>query len=153
MRKVALYNLLKGYWQLAEKLDRGMLNTYAAAVEDVSPEAVALACKRIASGQAGLNTSFPPTPADIGERARLLDAASKPEPRLLNGLIDMDFGHGRVDMRGLTAPEQDAIIKLGGRTEDGRNFALMNLADKRAVLAGKSLPAPPNATVPKMRSM
>jgi hypothetical protein len=138
---------------LAEKLDRKLLGTYVSAVEDCGADAVALVCKRISSGQAGLNSSFPPTPADIAERAALLDAGSKPQPLLHNGIIEMDFGHGRVDMRGLKTEEQDEIIRLNGKTPDGRNFALLSLAEKRAALDPKALPAPNRVPVPCIQRM
>lgn len=139
-KTVRIYRLLRGYWQLAEKLDEGLLESYVEACADVSVEAVSLACQRIASGQAGLNTSFPPSPADIAERASMLDAAARPRIPLHNGLIEMDWGHGRVDLRGLTTEEQDKLIELRGMTPDGRNAALLTLEEKRASLEVKALP-------------
>lgn len=141
-KRAAIYDLLKGYWQLAERLDRSLLNSYVNAVAECSVEAVALVCQRINSGQAGLNSSYPPTPADIAERAALLDVGAKPAPGLYNGLIEMDFGHGRVDMRGLTDWEQERIIKGHGMI-GGKNAALMNLDEKIAAIeATKRLAAP-----------
>ena len=140
-KKAAIYTLLTGYWQMAERLSDELLNSYVAAVDECTPESVALICKRIAAGQAGLNTSFPPTPADIAERAAMIDAAAKPRIPLHNGLIEMDWGHGRVDLRGLTEAEQDKLIELRGMTPDGRNAALLTLEDKRAALRVEALPA------------
>jgi hypothetical protein len=148
-KRVSIYNLLKGYWQLAEKLDRSLLSTYVEAVEDCSAEAVATACKRIASGQAGLNTSFPPTPADVAERARMIDALRKPGPELLNGLIEMDWGHGRVDMRGLTTEEQDVLIRGHGMV-GGKNAALLDLEGKRKALKEARQLAPPKPPAGKV---
>lgn len=130
-KKTSLYQLLVGYWQLAEKLNDRLLETYTNAVEDIPLEAVEAACRRIASGQAGLNTSFPPTPADIADRARMLE--SKPQPELHNGLISMNWGHGDVDLRGLTNDEQDSIMRGQGKI-DGKNAALLDLDGKRAAL-------------------
>jgi hypothetical protein len=142
-KAAAIYELLSGYWQLAEKLNDALLATYERAVEECDVESVALVCSRIASGQAGLNTSFPPTPADIAERARLLDEGRKPSPELYNGLIEMDWGHGRVDMRGLTTEEQDVVIRAHGKLGE-LNLALVSLDGKRAAIRShlKRLAAP-----------
>jgi len=152
-KRAAIYSLLRGYWQLAEKLDRSLLNTYSSAVDECSIEAVKLVCQRIASGQAGLNSSFPPTPADIAERAILLDAGGKPAPRLYNGLIEMDWGHGRVDLRGLKQEEQDKLIELKGMMPDGRNAALLTLDQKRDGLKTERIAGPRRAAIPKMKDM
>jgi hypothetical protein len=143
-KRAAIYDLLKGYWQLAEKLDRSLLNSYLNPVEDISVGAVLRTCQRIASGQAGLNSSFPPTPADIAERARSYDEATADRVPQYNGLLDMDWGHGRVDLRGLTNDEQDAIIRNHGMIgigENAKNAALMTLDEKIAALRDlKQLP-------------
>lgn len=152
-KKAAIYSILSGYWQLADKLTDGFLAGYLRPVEDITPEAVALACQRIASGQAGLNTSYPPTPADIASRAALLDAGKKPQPRMLNGIVEMDFGSGRVDLRGLTDDEQDIIIRNNGKTPDGRNAAFLTLDEKLAALKPDALPAPERIPVPRLRKV
>lgn len=159
-KEASIFKLLRGYWQLGEKLNAGLLETYIDAVEENSVEAVRLTCQRIASGQSGLNSSFPPTPADIAERATLLDSATKPEPGKYNGLLEMDWGHGRVDLRGLTEREQDVIIKVHGVAPDGVNFALLTLEEKIAKVrdvprleaekAGSARVAPPKPSRPPL---
>lgn len=149
-KAAAMYDLLSGYWQLSEKLNDALLATYERAVDKCSAEAVSLVCQRIASGQAGLNSSFPPTPADIAERAALLDAGNTRPVTLLNGLIEMDFGHGRVDMRGLDDVQQDAIIRGHGMIGN-RNAALMSLDEKvEALKSSKSIAPPPKAERPAL---
>jgi hypothetical protein len=133
--------VLQGYWQLADKLTDGLLLGYLRPVEDHSVEAVKLVCQRIEAGQAGLNTSFPPTPADIAERVAAFEDAVKERPPLYNGLLSADFGHGLVDLRGLTNEEQDRISGLHGILPDGRNIAFLSLEEKRAVLTPESLKA------------
>lgn len=74
----------------------------------------------------------------------LLDAGKKPAPGKYNGLIEMDWGHGRVDLRGLTNDEQDAIIRNHGMIgigENAKDAALMSLEEKLAALRDlKQLP-------------
>lgn len=133
-KKAAIYSVLAGYWQLADKLTEGLLGSYLGPVEECSVEAVVRTCQRIATGQAGLSTSFPPTPADIAQRAAAYDDANRERVALYNGLIEMDWGHGRVDLRGLAEAEQDAIIRCHGVSPDGTNFAMLDLDGKRSKL-------------------
>jgi hypothetical protein len=140
-KKAAIYSLLIGYWQMAERLSDELLSGYVNAVEECSADAVARVCKRIASGQAGLNSSFPPTPADIAERAAAIDEAVSERVPLHNGLIEMDWGHGRVDLRGLTTEEQDVLIRGHGMV-GGKNAALLDLDEKRASIAAAKQVAP-----------
>jgi hypothetical protein len=145
-KKAAIYSVLAGYWQLADKLTDALLGSYLGPVEDVSVEAVVRTCQRIAGGAAGLNTSFPPSPADIAGRARSYDEATADRVPLYNGLVEMDWGHGRVDLRGLTNDQQDAIIRNHGMIgigENAKNAALMTLDEKIAALRDlKQLPPP-----------
>lgn len=134
-KEAVIYGLLSGYWQLADKLTDRLLASYVDACAEVSLAAVRLVCQRINRGQAGLNSSFPPSPADIATRAEAVDDAQKPAPRLFSGILSMDWGHGIVDMRGLTVDEQDLAIQLSGKSPDGRNLALMTLDEKREALA------------------
>jgi len=126
-------------------------------VEDCRPEAVQQACDRIASGRApGVNSNFPPTPADVAISARLFeDIAARGEGRELrlhNGLIEMDWGRGRVDMRGLTTEEQDQIIDAGGMIGK-QNAATLNLEEKRAALKGIELENKSEAPKPRLQRM
>ena len=141
-KEAMIFGVLSGYLQIADKLTENVLASYVEACSDVSVEAVRLTCQRIQRGRAGINTSYPPTPADIASRAAAVDEMLKPQPRLHSGLLEMDWGRGRVDMRGLTIDEQDEIIRLGGLTADGRNFALMTLDQKRDAINQKQLAAP-----------
>lgn len=140
-KEALIYGVLQGYWQIAEKLTEEFLATYVNACEDCSVESLRIVCNRIASGRAGLNSSFPPTPADIAGRAAMLDDTRKPSIPLHSGILQMDWGHGTVDMRGLTVEEQDEVIRLHGRAPDGRNLALMTLDEKRAALKQEKIEA------------
>jgi hypothetical protein len=141
-KEALIFGLLSGYLQIADKLTENVLASYVDACAEVSVEALRMTCQRIQRGRAGLNTSYAPTPADIASRAATIDEMLKPLPKLHSGLLDMDWGRGRVDMRGLTVDEQDEIIRLGGLTADGRNFALMTLDQKREALNQKQIAAP-----------
>lgn len=142
-KEAAIFDLLAGYHQLTEKLNDLFLWSFVRQVEDCRPEAVKQACDRIASGRApGVNNNFPPTPADVASNARLFEEiAARADDRvpLYNGLLEADFGHGRVDMRGLTTDEQDRIAKLHGILPNGQNVAYLSLAEKKELLTVDSL--------------
>lgn len=133
-KAAAIYDLLVGYHQLTEKLTDAFLDGFVRVVDDCSPEAVRKACLRIASGRApGVNSNFPPTPADVAISARLYQDMAAERVPLYSGILEMDWGHGRVDMRGLTVDEQDRIIE-GHGTINGRNAAMMSLEEKREAI-------------------
>lgn len=155
-KSAAIYGLLAPYHQLTEKLTRAFLGAFVDAVDDCRVEAVAQACKRIAQGRApGVNSNFPPTPADVAISARLFEelaAARENEIPLYTGIINADFGHGLVDMRGLTEAEQDKIYRLHGMSPDGRNLAFMPLEAKREALKAPAISgSAPRPQLQKMR--
>lgn len=52
----------------------------------------------------------------------------------------VDFGAGRVELGGLSRREADIVRSMGGMSPDGKNFATLSLAEKRAEIA-RYLPA------------
>lgn len=64
----------------------------------------------------------------------------------------MDWGRGRVDMRGLTTEEQDQIIDAGGMIGK-QNAATLNLEEKRAALKGIELENKSEAPKPRLQRM
>lgn len=123
------------------------VSAYTDAVRAYSTEAVRAAYEDYRDQKvAGHDYRFPPTAPLFAGRARMhqniFDRAAGVSDgiKLYNGMLDMDFGNGRVDLRGLTAAEQDVIIANGGRL-NGKNAALLTLDQKRAEIA-RSLPAP-----------
>ena len=154
-REAVILKLIEGYPSLAGRATRGLIDAYVDASEHCDIGALNQACKRFARGEVpGQNAAFPPTAAEVAAHAAMLDELRKQTVvRLYNGLLDMDFGHGRVDLRGLTTEEQDQIRRDGGMIGK-KNAALMSLDEKRAAL--RALPAPEadkTVPVPKMRRM
>lgn len=152
-REAVILKLIEGFPSLSGRATRGLIDAYVDASEHCHVSALNQACKRFARGEVpGQNPSYPPTAAEVAAQAAMLDEHRKRTiVPLHTGVLNIDFGHGRIDMRGLTEPEQDRIIELGGKTPDGRNFALLSLADKRAALDQKALPN--RVPVPRLRKV
>jgi hypothetical protein len=152
-KKAAIMMMMHGFPSSQSGITGDTVSAYLLAVESIDAEAVKRACARFLGGRVpGHNNAFLPTAGEIAAEAMKLDHRAD-LVSLHNGLLEMDFGHGRIDMRGLTEPEQDRIIELGGKTPDGRNFALLSLAEKRAALDPKALPAPNRVPVPRIQRM
>lgn len=136
-KEALILDLFDGY--LSAKPSAENLRRYLAAVEDLSVEAVARSVQQF---QAGLverdNRDFAPSAETFAHNARewqrALERRDDSGPELHNGLIECDWGHGRIDMRGLTNAEQDQIIAAKGRAPDGRSLAYMPLVEIRAAL-------------------
>lgn len=109
------------------------------ATESVSLEALGRSVEQFASGKVDRNNAFPPSSAELAENARawadaLHKRAALDGPKLHNGLLNVDFGRGSIDMRGLTNDEQDKIMSLGGVAPNGESFAGMALEHIKAAL-------------------
>lgn len=136
-KEALILDLFDGY--LSAKPSAENLRRYLAAVENLSVEAVARSVQQF---QAGLverdNRDFAPSAETFAHNARewqrALERRDDSGPELHNGLIECDWGHGRIDMRGLTNAEQDQIIAAKGRAPDGRSLAYMPLVEIRAAL-------------------
>lgn len=132
------------------------------AVADASADAVKRSCGQFLAGRVdGHNNSFLPTAAELSANARAWDRAiaqvtadqelAKLNKPIETGILTMDFGHGSVDMRGLTTDEQDVIIRSNGKL-GGRNAAFMSLEEKLAALNQEALPSPgAQIPIPKLR--
>lgn len=123
---------------------RETLQAYLAAVSGMSLEAVARSVKQFTSGLVERpNRDFAPSAesfaANVREWQRAIDQRNGDGIELHNGLIEIDFGAGRIDMRGLTTAEQDQIIAAKGRAPDGRSLAYMPLVEIRAALVQSDL--------------
>lgn len=111
----------------------GTPTAYADTVEDCSGEAVGLACADFAAGRVPeRDQRWAPTAAEFAERARLMDRAiarrdgtapaieetkvyrigeSPPEGYVPLGPIEADFGHGRLNLRGLTHAQKEEALR------------------------------------------
>lgn len=171
-KKVAIVSMMHGFPSSQAHITDGTLGAYVLAVADVSLEAVKRSCGQFLSGLVpDRNNGFLPTAAELSANARAWDAAiaqvtadhelARLGTKIENGLLEMDFGHGVVDMRGLSTAEQDAIINnngmIGGTMDRGhlvgaKNAALMSLDEKRTAL--RALPAPNGGfPIPQLRTM
>lgn len=128
-----ILKLFKLYRYLDGKADRALTEQYLAPVLRFTTQAVALAYESIRDGGLEEGKDWLPQVPRWVSHVRRYERASPPIA-LHNGLIQMDFGHGMVDMRGLTTEEQDQIRRQHGLTADGKNMALMSLDEKRASL-------------------
>lgn len=123
---------------------RETLQAYLAAVNGMSLEAVARSVQQFRSGLVERpNRDFAPSgeafAANVREWQKAIDRRAGGDIELHNGLIEMDWGQGRIDMRGLTEAEQDQIIANKGCAPDGRSLAYMPLAEIKAALVQTDL--------------
>jgi hypothetical protein len=140
-KRVKILDMLDGYSNLIGKDLTGLTNALAREAEPYPLDVVIAATQALAR-----TCSFPPTTADMHGACERYSAALHPKvTELYNGLLEMDWGHGKVDMRGLLVSEQDEIIKNHGMI-GGKNAAMMSLEQKReairnpAITAGKTRP-------------
>lgn len=79
-----------------------------------------------------------------GDGRSLIVPIGKPVPDGWDGVPDgttVDYGRGSIQLGGLTRREAQVIDDLAGTTPDGKNFALLSLAEKRREIA-RYLPSP-----------
>lgn len=106
---------------------------YLGAVRDLSLEAVKMACKAFHDGTApDFNPNYgAPTAPKLAQVARLFQDTRIPSPAAEQliayrigeeppegyhpaGLVEVDFGHRRIDMRGMDAAQQERIMASKG---------------------------------------
>lgn len=146
-KKAAILKLMHGYPSSQSKITEEVVDAYLDAVEQFSPEAVLRACQRFAQGDVpGQSLDFLPPAASVAAQSRMYDqivgrdSAERQMDRIMHtGIVVMDFGHGNVNMVGLTQDEQDKLVKLKGILQDGRNAAWLTLSEKRDGLSGKAI--------------
>lgn len=123
----------------------GFIDALVSAAEPHNLRAVVEACARFSRGQVtGHNNAWPPSAPEFAQHVAFLDGIYKTTDDsrpLLNGLVEIDFGHGRINMRGLSAEEQEQIIRHKGIAPDGRNMALMTIGELLDTLAGEQVHA------------
>lgn len=122
----------------------GNINAFVEATKGVSLDALTRSVEQFATGKVDRNNAFPPSSAELAENARewqrAIDKRSGQDgAELHNGLIEMDFGQGRIDMRGLTNAEQDQIIANKGCAPSGRSLAYLSLPEIKAALQQSDL--------------
>ncbi len=146
-KRAKILDMLDGYSNLIGKELTGLTNALCREAEPYPLDVVIAATQRL-----GRICRFPPTTAEVFEQCEIANAALHPKVvTLYNGMIDMNFGHGRIDMRGLSTAEQDEIIRNHGMI-GGKNAAFMSIEEKRAALNPKSIQADKaKVQIPTMR--
>lgn len=149
--------LLEGY-PSAVNLGSGSIDAYMRATADCSVAAVKRAVDRFLRGEV---PDFPkgkiPTAPEFAEQARLFRTVEAIEnrdnvialPKVEHGMIDADYGSGRVRLAELTWAEVQIVEKQKGRTADGRSMAGMTAEQIREAINQPKLPMP----TPRLQKM
>lgn len=126
-----MVKLFSGYLSSQMNVTEDNLAAFVDATKDVSLEALRRSVEQFSTGKVERNNAFPPNSAEVAENARLwqhaLDGLKVEPVTLHNGLLNVDYGRGSIDMRGLTNAEQDAVMALSGLAPDGQSMAGMSL--------------------------
>lgn len=152
-KEAAILRMLEIYPQY--RATDEFIDALVAIADGHSLQAVRLACDRFRTGQVpGHNNAYVLNGAQFAEQCALFDRAySDVKVKLFNGLLESDWGHGRVDLRGLTAKQQDRIIDWHDITPDGRNMALMTLEEKVEAVEAPQLEGPKSTLRPRLQRM
>lgn len=129
-REALILSLLRGYPSLASSITRGTIDSYVAAAGGYSVSALRDACERYRSGDVeGYDRRWPPNAAEVATLARMYDTIEKrdtePAPKLVSypmggeppagyaplGPLEADFGHGRINMRGLDHKAKEYVMQ------------------------------------------
>lgn len=137
-REALMVKLFSGYLSSQMNITEDNLAAFIEATKDVSLEALTLSVDQFASGRVERNNSFPPNSGEVAANARewqraIEKRAGQDGPEMHNGLIECDWGHGRVDLRGLTNAEQD-LVMAGKGFVNGKNLAYLPLQEIRSVI-------------------
>lgn len=145
-KKIKILDMLSGYSNLIGKDLTGLTKALAREADPYPLDVVTAAAEHLPRV-----CKFPPTQADVFEACERFNAMLHPKvTELYNGLLEMDWGHGKVDMRGLTVSEQDIIIKNHGMI-GGKNAAMMSLEQKREAIRNPAITA--DKTRPRIQRM
>lgn len=144
-KEALILKLLDGYSD--QKVTAGFIDALCRTADPFPVDVVAATCDRIASGESpNINRRFLFNQAEFAHELRTLSVAMHPPKRvpIYSGILDVNFGYGRVDLRGLNRAEQERIFASGGKTRDGRNMAFLTLEEKKHEVL-LLLPAPKEA--------
>lgn len=141
-KEAMILDLFDGWMNAKPTADN--LRAYLAEVEEWSVEAVMRSVRQFRGGKVeGHNMDFVPSAGKLSHNAGQWQAAINKRGEVMselhNGLIEMDFGQGRIDMRGLTNAEQDQIIANKGLAPSGKSLAYLSLTEIREAISQKDL--------------
>lgn len=129
--KTMIVGLLGGFPSSQSQITEAVVSSYLMAVEDYSIEALRTACKRFLSGDVpGHNNSYVPNAPELAAQTRMFESLLHPVPAVETvhygigtlpppgyeplGPLSVDFGHGPIDMRHMSAAEKDEIFRNKG---------------------------------------
>lgn len=122
-KKAIIMAMMEAFPSSRGQVVSATVDAYARAVDDCSVEAVSRACDAMARGTVDRDRGFLPTAGELAELARkfqaVIDAANAPAPNSEHGMVEVDFGHGKIDLRDKTAAEVEVIFKLKRLPRDG----------------------------------
>lgn len=132
------------------------VRAYVASLDGISLEAVSRSVDQFRAGLVDRNNAFVPAAAELAENARewqkAIDSRNDRGIVLHNGLLNIDYGRGKIDLRGLTAAEQDAVMDMKGVTSDGRSMSGMSLEEIRHEVTQGQI-AGPRTVAPQLQRM
>jgi hypothetical protein len=131
-----ILTLLRGFPSSAASVSRGLIDSYVSILGTYSIKSVRQACDRYAHGQVErADDRFAPSAAELAQMARMFDEIAKPalveqlvvypiggEPppgHVPLGPLEIDHGHGRIDMRGMDHRTKEFVLKHHRLPEPG----------------------------------
>ena len=117
---------------------------YLSVVADYRLEALRGAVQRFVRGEVlDHNGRFVPSTAELARVVRDVDLRIDENEmfRLYGPSTYVDFGHGRIDERGLTAEQKDLVFSLHGELPDGTPLGRLTIEQRQKVLNRKALAA------------
>lgn len=142
--KEALILDLLAIYRTGDRISDAGISAMLAGVEPYSLDTVRLACTRFRDGLVeGRNAAFPPEAPEMIAEVRRLDGLRVAD-RPLQGVLEVNFGHGTIRTGHLTSAEVDFVFHHKGMLPDGRNMAMLMADDLKAEIArpALALPAP-----------
>lgn len=156
-REAVILGLFDGFPSSQTNITEGNLGAYVEATASVSLEALQRSMQQFVSGKVERNNAFVPSAPEFAENARAWEGAlakrASQSVELHTGLLNMDWGRGSIDMRGLTEAEQDAVIATKGVTADGRSMSGLPIEAIREALGGVQIEQSKRVVAPKLSRM
>lgn len=134
------------------------IEIYVSATAEFCLEAIQRSVEQFVTGKVEReNRAFAPSTDEFSRNVRrwqeAIDFRDDRGPPLHNGLLEMDWGQGMINMRGLTEAEQDKIIANKGCGPDGKSLAYMPTEAIRVALSVDAIEGAPRKVVPSLKGM
>ena len=136
-KQAAILKLMRGFPSSQSSISEGTIAAYMEALEKYPVEAIGQAVNRYLSGDVpGQNRAFLPTAAELASQAGLfhriagIEARKAAQEQLTSypmgelpppgmealGPLEVDFGKGMIDLRGMTLAEKEIVLSSKGET-------------------------------------